>query len=166
VLRAAAEGDTYAVIAARLGWNPKSINKMAYRAARKLGARNITHAVYLACQLGILDLGEARRETSSNTAEAPMGPSLRLLQSLMAEGFSVSFIAGRMGMGQPELSFVMARTHITTAMEARIRRAFDELAGRDPLALGVHPRGVTRARNRARAEGWEVVPADAVRHAA
>jgi DNA-binding CsgD family transcriptional regulator len=60
VLGSAAEGDTYAVIAARLGWNPKSVNKMAYRAARKLGARNITHAVFLACQAGILD-GRPRR---------------------------------------------------------------------------------------------------------
>ncbi|MFB7359609.1 hypothetical protein [Streptomyces gardneri] len=94
------------------------------------------------------------------------GPSLRLLRSLVAEGFSVSVIASHMGMGQPELSGVMTRTTITLAMENRVRLAFEELAGRDPLALGVHPRGVTRARNRARAEGWEVVPLASVQGAA
>ncbi|MBP2581884.1 DNA-binding CsgD family transcriptional regulator [Streptomyces sp. PvR006] len=60
VLRGAARGDTYAVIAARLGLHDKSVNKIAFRLARKLGARNITNAVLLACQAGILD-GRPRR---------------------------------------------------------------------------------------------------------
>ena len=55
VLWAAAQGDTYAVIASRLGLHDKSVNKIAFRLARKLEARNITHAVFLACQAGILD---------------------------------------------------------------------------------------------------------------
>jgi DNA-binding CsgD family transcriptional regulator len=55
VLRGASEGDTYAVIAARLGLAEKSVGKIAFRLARKLGASNITHAVLLACRAGILD---------------------------------------------------------------------------------------------------------------
>jgi DNA-binding CsgD family transcriptional regulator len=60
VLAAAAEGETYAVVARRLGMQPKSVNSLAHRLARKLGARNITHAVFLACRAGILD-GRPRR---------------------------------------------------------------------------------------------------------
>jgi len=60
VLTAAAEGATYAVIAQQLGFHEKSVNSLAHRLARKLGALNITHAVFLACQAGILD-GRPRR---------------------------------------------------------------------------------------------------------
>lgn len=55
VLERAANGDTYAVIARDLGYAEKSVSKMALRLARKLGANNITHAVFLACQAGVLD---------------------------------------------------------------------------------------------------------------
>ncbi|MFI0929685.1 helix-turn-helix transcriptional regulator [Streptomyces sp. NPDC021012] len=60
VLSGAAEGATYAVIAHRLGLREKSVNSLAHRLARKLGAQNITHAVLLACRAGILD-GRPRR---------------------------------------------------------------------------------------------------------
>jgi len=60
VLQRAAQGETYATIAHSLGYAEKSVNKMAYRLARKLGASNITHAVFLACQAGLLD-GRPRR---------------------------------------------------------------------------------------------------------
>ncbi|MCX4885926.1 LuxR C-terminal-related transcriptional regulator [Streptomyces sp. NBC_00847] len=55
VLERAANGDTYATIARDLGYQEKSVAKMALRLARKLGACNITHAVLLACRAGILD---------------------------------------------------------------------------------------------------------------
>ena len=55
VLERAANGDTYATIARDLGYQEKSVSKMALRLARKLGANNITHAVFLACRAGILD---------------------------------------------------------------------------------------------------------------
>lgn len=48
VLRRAAHGETYAVIGRHLGYQEKSVSKMALRLARKLGARNIAHAVHLA----------------------------------------------------------------------------------------------------------------------
>ncbi|MEU1327188.1 helix-turn-helix domain-containing protein [Streptomyces microflavus] len=60
VLQRAAQGETYAQIAHHLGYVEKSVNKMAYRLARKLGAANITHAVFLACRAGVLD-GRPRR---------------------------------------------------------------------------------------------------------
>lgn len=60
VLQRAAQGETYAAIAQALGYAEKSINKMALRLNRKLGAANITHAVLLACQAGLLD-GKPRR---------------------------------------------------------------------------------------------------------
>ena len=55
VLEHAANGDTYATIARELGYQEKSVSKMALRMARKLGANNITHAVLLACRAGVLD---------------------------------------------------------------------------------------------------------------
>lgn len=54
VLWGAAQGETYARIASRLGYAEKSVNKMAFRLARKLGARNITHAVHLAGMAGLI----------------------------------------------------------------------------------------------------------------
>ncbi|WP_157849399.1 response regulator transcription factor [Streptomyces violaceorubidus] len=55
VLERAANGATYALIARDLGYQEKSVSKMALRLARKLGARNITHAVFLAVAAGVLD---------------------------------------------------------------------------------------------------------------
>ncbi|MGW1468485.1 helix-turn-helix domain-containing protein [Streptomyces sp. NPDC002308] len=60
VLERAAHGETYPAIAQELGYSEKSVSKMALRMNRKLGARNITHAVLLACQAGLLD-GKPRR---------------------------------------------------------------------------------------------------------
>jgi DNA-binding CsgD family transcriptional regulator len=60
VLQRAAQGQTYAVIARGMGFADKSVSKIAFRLARKLGASNITHAVFLACQAGLLD-GRPRR---------------------------------------------------------------------------------------------------------
>lgn len=54
VLQQAANGDTYAVIARSLGYQEKSVSKMALRLSRKLGANNITHAVHLAHLAGLL----------------------------------------------------------------------------------------------------------------
>ena len=54
VLTGAAAGHTYAVIGHRLGLNEKSIAKIAFRAARKLGARNITNAVWVATLAGVI----------------------------------------------------------------------------------------------------------------
>jgi DNA-binding CsgD family transcriptional regulator len=57
VLRRAAHGETYAVIARRLGYQEKSVSKMALRLARKLGARNIAHAVHLATAADLIGTG-------------------------------------------------------------------------------------------------------------
>ncbi|MFE4671071.1 helix-turn-helix transcriptional regulator [Streptomyces sp. NPDC056723] len=54
VLQRAAHGETYAVIAQRLGYKEKSVSKMALRLARKLGARNISHAVHLATAASLI----------------------------------------------------------------------------------------------------------------
>jgi hypothetical protein len=131
----------------------QALRKIASRMFLKLGARSMPHAVYLACASGVLAVDPPRPKGAEVLAQ----PSLRLLRSLMAEGFSLVFIAERMGMGQPELSVLMQRQQMTPEMAARVRRVFADLAGRDPLELGVHPRGRTRALNRARAEGWEIV---------
>lgn len=155
VLKHMAAGGTYAAVGREMGISHNTAEWYGKQVMAKLGARTITQAVYMACQRGLLPM----QTPGTKAGEIRIGPSLRLLRSLMAEGFSVSFIAARMGMGQSELSLLMNRMWVTTAMDRRIRLAFLDLAGRDPLALGVHQRGYTRARNRARVEGWEVVSA-------
>jgi DNA-binding CsgD family transcriptional regulator len=54
ILRRAANGQTYAAIGREMGYQEKSVSKMALRLARKLGAYNITHAVHLAHLSGVL----------------------------------------------------------------------------------------------------------------
>lgn len=60
VLVARAEGQTNAAIAREAGWHEASVEMMASHVTRKLGARNMPHAVLLACRAGILD-GRPRR---------------------------------------------------------------------------------------------------------
>lgn len=60
VLHGAAEGETYAETGRRIHLTEKSVGNVAVRIIDKFGARNITHAVILACRAGILD-GRPRR---------------------------------------------------------------------------------------------------------
>ena len=55
VLARVAQGDTYASIASTYGLSLRTICWVGQVINRKLGARNITHAVLLACRAGILD---------------------------------------------------------------------------------------------------------------
>ena len=55
VLRMVAEGRTHAEIAAKLVVTPKGATAAVNRVLAKLGAANAPHAVFLACQAGILD---------------------------------------------------------------------------------------------------------------
>lgn len=55
VLSHIAEGLTYAQIGARTGYSHDSVLKTSTRILRKLNARNRAHAVFLACQMRILD---------------------------------------------------------------------------------------------------------------
>jgi DNA-binding CsgD family transcriptional regulator len=54
VLRLASRGRTYAQIGRELGYQEKSVSKMALRAARKLEARSITQAVHVATLRGLV----------------------------------------------------------------------------------------------------------------
>ncbi|MFE6126665.1 helix-turn-helix transcriptional regulator [Streptomyces sp. NPDC056437] len=153
VLTRMANGDTYEVVARALEVSHRTASWIGQCIMRKLGAASIAHAVYLACQTGVLNVGAS----PTRPGEVFAYPSVRLLRSLVAEGFSISFIAGQMGMLQADLSLLMKRTSITVAMADRVTAVFQALAGRDPLVLGVHQRGYTRARNRARMSGWKVV---------
>ena len=52
-LLSAAEGETMQETAERLGITVQAVAKRRQAACQELGARNITHAVALACQRGI-----------------------------------------------------------------------------------------------------------------
>jgi DNA-binding NarL/FixJ family response regulator len=62
VLRAARMGFSTLETAAILHSAPETIKACRARVIRKLGARNITHAVWLACEAGELELPEVQRE--------------------------------------------------------------------------------------------------------
>lgn len=55
VLRLAAAGRTIAAIARALDSTPPAVQDARHRALAKLGARNIAHAVLLACHAGYID---------------------------------------------------------------------------------------------------------------
>ena len=55
VLQYISEGLTYTEISAAIGYSHDSVLKTSTRILRKLNARNRAHAVFLACQAGILD---------------------------------------------------------------------------------------------------------------
>lgn len=60
VLRRVAAGDTYVHIARDWIVQPVTVRTVGLHIIRKLGARTITHAVFLACRAGLLD-GRAQR---------------------------------------------------------------------------------------------------------
>lgn len=55
VLTRMANGDTYASIASAYGIGLRTACWIGQRVMQKLGARNISHAVLLACRAGLLD---------------------------------------------------------------------------------------------------------------
>lgn len=55
VVHAAAAGTSYRDLARQWGIEEITVRGYGHRAIRKLGARSIAHAVYLACRAGILD---------------------------------------------------------------------------------------------------------------
>ncbi|MFE6412603.1 response regulator transcription factor [Streptomyces sp. NPDC057837] len=54
-LQYVSQGLTYAEIGQRTGYSQVSVQKAVIRVLRKLNARNRAHAVFLACQAGILN---------------------------------------------------------------------------------------------------------------
>lgn len=55
VLKRVAGGDTYAAVARSLGISHNTAEWYGKQVIRKLGAKSIAHAVFLACHAGILD---------------------------------------------------------------------------------------------------------------
>ena len=55
ILRLVAQGFTQEEIGRQVHVSREAVNKAMQRIMRRLGARNCTHAVLLACQAGILD---------------------------------------------------------------------------------------------------------------
>lgn len=57
ILRGLADGLTGAQVARRLHLSDSTVRHYCYRLRGKLGAHNTAHAVYLACQFGLLPTG-------------------------------------------------------------------------------------------------------------
>lgn len=69
VLTRMANGDTYASIASAYGIGLRTACWIGQRVMQKLGARNISHAVLLACHAGLLD-GRPQQHGDHNGYEA------------------------------------------------------------------------------------------------
>lgn len=92
--------------------------------------------------------------------DVPATFAQRLLQSLVAAGWPLTWIAVPAAMRDAVLGEVFTRRFVTRATEQRIARAFAELYGVDPAERGVQQRGISRARNMAFVNGWTVISAD------
>lgn len=155
VLIRCAHGSTYGQIASTMCLTEKSVSNIARRVLAKMPANNITHAVYLACKWGLIPTNPPTLQPGETNTQR----FLRLIHSLIAAGWTVSGIAAHMNTKQTELSQMMRRRRHTPRTLHALEQAFLDLYDVDPLAAGLHRRGVTRARNLGAAMGWEIVPA-------
>ena len=90
-----------------------------------------------------------------SSLEVPL--AVLMLRSLTAEGWSQTYLAGQMDVTQAYVGRLMRQRRVRPETETAVRPVFLALRGRDPLAAGVHRKGVSQARNLARAEGWRVM---------
>lgn len=99
------------------------------------------------------------QEAVGRTGDVQAAPYVRMVRSLLAAGWTQHVIAARLAMPDSDFSRVLLRQFINRRTGAAIEAVFLHLYDLDPLKHGTHPRGVTRSRNEARMQGWEVIPA-------
>jgi len=84
----------------------------------------------------------------------PSGPTISVLQELVAAGFPLLHLAQMLQTGGTELTQLMRREHVRPTTERRVLELGERLRGTDPLQWGVSRQGMTRARNHAAKRGW------------
>lgn len=78
----------------------------------------------------------------------------RRLRALVAVGYPHRYLAERLGTVSDNLALSCPRAEVTVRKARCVRGLYDELAGKDPVALGIRPASAKRARNEAAAQGW------------
>ena len=128
--RLAAAGMSLPQIAVAAGVDPGTLARLASDASQ------VTAAV--ASRLA--KVSAPRRQVS------PVG-AMRRLRGLMVQGFSLSFLAGRVGCSERMLEYVVAgRRNPPQNTRDAIGQVFEDLWRADPLAEGMSRRGVAMAR--------------------
>lgn len=89
-------------------------------------------------------------------AQVPTFPSVRRLRALWADGFSRRWLAGRLGSNDKHLWAVMhgRSVYIFADYAHRIEVLYDEIGGKSPVEMGVHPHGARCARAAAAKRGY------------
>jgi hypothetical protein len=81
----------------------------------------------------------------------------RRLRALNAEGFGSEFIGARMGVHGRYIADLMRGAggeHVTYEMKRDVARVYEELAGKDPVALGMTLNNVNALKSGAKRKGW------------
>lgn len=123
LLRRQAAGEKQREIAPTVFMTPSGVDSMSRRIVKRLGARNLTHAVHLAHELGLLDPPPA----------VQLPQVLVDVLELVADGYTNAEISGRLGRSQHTVADQVreARRHLgardrahaaVLAVEARLIR--------------------------------------------
>lgn len=83
----------------------------------------------------------------------------RRVQALVAAGWSVAQLAQRLGRERTNFWVTVSKARVELGTEREVQKLYDQLWRADPLAHGVAPNAVSRARNLAKARGWAPVGA-------
>ena len=78
----------------------------------------------------------------------------RRLQALVASGWPLYVLAGRAGLSRENIWKRLGVTLTRVSTRDAVRRLYDELWDADPIAHGVRPQSVAKARARGLREGW------------
>jgi hypothetical protein len=88
-----------------------------------------------------------------STLVSPVG-TRRRLRALVAVGWPQQILAARLGMAPGNFGTMLGCEHVLVRRALAVRALYDELFQADPVEHGASPAGVTRARQRARENGW------------
>jgi len=80
--------------------------------------------------------------------------TVRQIQTLAADGFPITYLAGRLDLNATNLSRIARRSNIEAGTARAVAGLFFELANTDPAAVGIPARNITYIRNWAAKKGW------------
>jgi len=98
---------------------------------------------------------EPRMELLSSGTNVPAFPTVRRLQALVTNGWSITRLAGRLGVTQQNFSFFLAADKVTVRTHLRIEALYEELWNVQPVSSTPNDRiSVTVAKKHAAARRW------------
>lgn len=110
--------------------------------------------------IAIVDAAAPHLVIEKRPGDLDAAPYHRLIHSLVAAGWTVANIADHTPVSRPDFASILQRPVITARTARRLVEVFAALYGLDPAANGVSQKGITQSLNRARTNGWTVIPLD------